>query len=70
MTALPLPEAPPLWALAVREGGRSDGATQASGPDGETRAPLWREALPRPEARQHAKGPEAAASKARAGAAC
>ena len=46
MTALPpLPDPPPLWALAVRQPGRPGAAAPGPGAPRETGAPLWREVL-------------------------
>lgn len=51
MTAgTPAPEAPPLWALAVRQSVGAEPSATASGP-----APggaLWREVLPKTEERE------------------
>lgn len=46
MTAPPASGTPPLWALAVRQPARA-----AAGAGTETDVSLWREVLPRPEAR-------------------
>lgn len=48
MTArAPVPTAPPLWALAVRQSAQADASATAVGP--EPGGALWREVLPRAE---------------------
>ena len=63
MTApLPVSDAPPLWALAVRQPGGRPGCPGAAaleaGTGQKTGAPLWREVLPPPVEPRAVPGPE------------